>query len=295
MVDARTSKVAPSPVSQPAGVDADNNSASQAQPTGKPNFASAHLAAAATIDELLAKEALANLKRSRATAHAETVKSRARILVPPATLVVKPPQTHAWMTPFIALAVIVGISTLLCTGGVAYLFLRPFAVTATSDAELRNIRESVGQLRRAVSALSNDLAANRTALEVANKSVSDRFGRLGQNLERVERDQSVSATKIERMAEEKAQVVRAASTAPPPDITGSVQRQPRQANARREIIAGWRVRRAFEGVAILEGKPGVIEVVLGQDVPNLGRIEEIKYENSRWQVLTSKGAILSAR
>ena len=295
MVDARTNKVASSPESQPAGVDADNNTASQAQPTGKPSFASAHLAAAATIDELLAKEALANLKRSRATAHAETVRSKARILVPPATLVVKPPQTHAWMTPFITLAVVVGISTLLCTGGVAYLFLRPLAVTATSDAELRNIRELVGQLRRTVAALSNDLAANRTALDAANKTVSDRFGRLGQNLERVERDQSVSATKIERMAEEKAQVVRTASTASLPEITGSVQRQPRQTNARREIIAGWRVRRAFEGVAILEGQPGVIEVVLGQDVPNLGRIEEIKYENSRWQVFTSRGVILSAR
>ena len=53
------------------------------------------------------------------------------------------------------------------------------------------------------------------------------------------------------------------------------------------------MRRAYEGIAILEGQPGVIEVVLGQDVPNLGRIEEIKYENNRWQVLTSKGIILA--
>ena len=104
-------------------------------------------------------------------------------------------------------------------GGVAYLFLRPLAVTATSDAELRNIRESVGQLRRTVAALTSDLAANRTALEAANKTVSDRFGRLGQNLERVERDQSVSATKIERMAEEKVQVVRAAATPTAPEAT----------------------------------------------------------------------------
>ena len=295
MVDATTDKAASSPESPPAGMNADKTTASPARPTGKPSFASARLAAAATIDDLLAKEALANLKRSRAAAHADTVKSKARILVPPATLVVKPPQTQAWMTPFVTLAVVVGISTLLSTGGVAYLFLRPLAVTATSDAELRNIRESVGQLRRTVAALSNDLAANRTALDAANKTVSDRFGRLGQYLERVERDQSVSATKIERMAEEKVQVVRAAPAASAPEITGSIQRQPRQATAKREIIAGWRVRRAFEGVAILEGQPGVIEVVLGQDVPNLGRIEEIKYENSRWQVLTSKGLILSAR
>ena len=39
----------------------------------------------------------------------------------------------------------------------------------------------------------------------------------------------------------------------------------------------------------------MIEVVLGQEVPNLGRIEEIKLENSLWQVVTSKGVILSAR
>lgn len=299
MVDAIPNKAAsapPSPEPQPQGADPARNASSPAQPTSKQTFANAHLAAAATIDELLAKEALASLKRSRATAHAETIKSKPRVLVPPATLVVKPPHVESWKTPFIALAFVVGISTTLCAGGVGYLFLRPLAVSATSDAELRNIRESVGQLRRTVAALSNDLAANRTALDVANKTISDRFGRLGQNLERVERDQSVSATKLERMAEEKAQIVRTAAVVTAPEVTGSVPRQqPRQANARREVVSGWRVRRAFEGVAVLEGQPGVIEVVLGQDVPNLGRIEEIKFENNRWQVLTSKGVILPAR
>ena len=294
MVDASTNKPT-SPDLQAADVAAAKNNASQARPTDKVSSASPHLAAAASIDELLAKEALANLKRTRATAHAETFKSKARIPVPPATLVVKPPQSHAWMTPFITLAVMVGISTFLCTGGMAYLFLRPGAVATMSDAELRSIRESVAQLRRTVAALSNDLATNRAALDAANKAASDRLGRIVQSLERVDRDQSVSATKIERMAEEKAQVVRTASTASSSEITGTVQRQPRPTNARREVIAGWRVRRAFEGVAVLEGQPGVIEVVLGQEVPNLGRIEEIKYENSRWQVLTSKGVILSAR
>ena len=295
MVDASPDKPTSSPEPQAADVAAAKNNASQARPTGKAGAAAAHLAAAATIDELLAKEALANLKRARATVHAETVKSKARVLVPPATLVVKPPQSHAWMTPFITLAVMVGISTVLCAGGMAYLYLRPATVTATPDAELRSIREQMAQLRRTVAALSNDLAANRAALDASNKTLSDRFGRIAQSLERVDRDQTVSATKIERMAEEKAQTVRTASTASSSEITGAVQRQPRPTNARREVIAGWRVRRAFEGVAVLEGQPGVIEVVLGQEVPNLGRIEEIKYENSRWQVLTSKGVILPSR
>ena len=298
MIEARTNETASptlSAVSRPAGVDADNSNIAQARPTAKANAAGAHRIAAATMDELLAKEALANLKRSRATARAEPVKSKARTPIPAATLVVKPSQPHAWMTPFVTLAVVFAISTFLCAGGIAYLYLQPIAVAATSDAELRNIRESVAQLRRTVAALSSDVATNRTALDAANKVVSDRLGRLVQNLERVERDQSLSAIKIERMADEKAKVARTVPTTSSPEITGTVQQQPRPTNARREVIVGWRVRRAFEGVAILEGPPGVIEVVLGQDVPNLGRIEEIKDDNSRWQVVTSKGVILPAR
>lgn len=295
MVDASTDNPTSSPEPAAADTAATSNNTSDARPAGKPNSAGAHLTAAATIDELLAKEALANLKRTRATTHAENVKSKARVPIPAATLVVKPPQSHAWVTPFVTLAALFGITTVLCAGGLAYLYLRPSAAVATSDAELRNIRESVAQLRRTVATLSTELATNRAALDAANKATNDRFGRIVQSLDRVDRDQSVSATRIERMAEEKAHVVRPAPPAPTPEITGTVQRQPRPTTARRDVLAGWRVRRAFEGVAILEGQPGVIEVVLGQEVPNLGRIEEIKYENNHWQVLTSRGVILPAR
>ena len=159
------------------------------------------------MDELLATEALASLKRAR-TARIETVGTKARTPIPAATLVVKPSQRQAWLTPFITLAVIVAITTCLSVGGIAYLVLNPIAVAATSNAELHNLRESVAHLRRTVASLSNDLATSRTALDTTNKAVSDRFGRFVQNLERVERDQSLSATKIERIAEEKAQVAR---------------------------------------------------------------------------------------
>jgi len=295
MVDASTDNPTSSPEPPTADAAAARNNASDARPPGKANSAGAHLTAAATIDELHAKEALASLKRTRATTHAENVKSKARVPIPAATLVVKPPQSQAWVTPFVTLAALFGITTVLCAGGLAYLYLRPSAAVATSDAELRNIRESVAQLRRTVATLSTELATNRAALDAANKAANDRFGRIVQSLDRVDRDQSVSATRIERMAEEKAHVVRPAPPAPTPEITGTVQRQPRPTTARRDVLAGWRVRRAFKGVAILEGQHGVIEVVLGQEVPNLGRIEEIRYENNHWQVLTSKGVILPAR
>ncbi|MCA6106269.1 hypothetical protein [Bradyrhizobium cenepequi] len=197
------------------------------------------------------------------------------------------------MAPFITLAMIVAISSLISIGGVAYLLLRPIAINAASDAELRNLREAMSQLRRTVATLSGDVAASRTALDATNRATSDRFGRLIQSVERVERDQSLSATKIDRMAEEKPQVARTVAAVSSPEVTGTIQ--PRPATARQEIIQGWRVRRAYEGVAILEGQTGVIEVAQGQDVPNLGRIEEIKRENGGWQVLTSKGIIVSVR
>jgi hypothetical protein len=285
MVDARTSETAlpmSSPVSPPAGAETDSSSTSQAKSPGEASAAAARLANAAAIDELRAREALAHLQRTRATARAETVKF-------------KPPQPQPWLTPFITLAVTVGICTLLCTGGIAYLIVKPVAVAARSDAELRSLRETVTQLRRTVAALSNDVATNRAALDAANKAASDRFGRFAQNLEPVQSDQSAPVPKIGRVGDERTQVARAVPAVSSSEVTGTIERQPQPTNARREIIAGWRVRRASEGVAVLEGQPGVIEVALGQDVANLGRIQEIKYENNRWQVLTSKGVILSAR
>ena len=288
MAEPRPSETAPAaPLTDPQAAGAPGGtSAPKAQAGG--TAAEASRPAAASMDELLAKEALASLKRSRVTARQEPVKFKPRMPIPAATLVVKPPQRQPWLTPFIVLGAFVSMSSLLSAGGIAYLLMRPATVMAASDSELRSLRETVAQLRRTVASLSTDVASNRTALDIANKQVSDRFGRLLQSV------QSASANRIERIAEEKTQAARTAATTSSPEITGSVQ--PQRTNvARREVIVGWRVRRAFDGIAVLDGPLGVIEVARGQEIPSLGRIEEIKHENGSWQVLTSKGAILSTR
>ncbi|MBR1259887.1 hypothetical protein JQ598_04720 [Bradyrhizobium sp. U87765 SZCCT0134] len=261
---------------------------SKAQTAGKAGPASP------TIDELLAKEALANLKRARAVPRSEALKPLTRKPVPAATLVARAALPQPWKTPFIALAAVVALSTALSIGGLSYIAARPTTATSIADAELRSLRDSVASLRRTVASLSSDVAANRAALDASGRSASDRFDRLVQSVERVERDQTLAATRIERLNEQRAQLARTSGGAPAADITGSIQPQ-RPAAARRDVITGWRVRRAFDGVAVLEGQIGVIEVVRGQDVPNLGRIEDIRNENGSWQVQTSKGVILSTR
>jgi hypothetical protein len=85
-----------------------------------------------------------------------------------------------------------------------------------------------------------------------------------------------------------------ASAASAPEITGSVS-SPEPASAPRKAVKGWAVRQAYEGIAILQGPNGVVEAILGQQVPGLGRIEEIRSENGRLVVLSSGGAVYSAR
>jgi hypothetical protein len=70
-----------------------------------------HVAAAAAIDELLASEARASLRRTRDAQRDEPPKARIRVNVPPALIVAKPLQTAAWKAPFFSLALVVGSAT----------------------------------------------------------------------------------------------------------------------------------------------------------------------------------------
>jgi len=296
MADTQASDVPAPAATAPAAAKANASKPTdtrQARPPVK-NAAST----AATLDERLAREALASMKSARNAARTEIVSPKPRMPVPSTTIVVKPAPSQAWKGPFVTLAMLVCICTIVCAGALAYLLMRPAPISTAANAELRHLRDAVAQLQRNVSALSNDIASTSSALDAASKAASDRYGRVAQNLDRVERAQSATANQIERLSVERTRATQTqqAALAPAPDVTGSIKppQQPQTAGARRgNAIPGWSVRRAYEGVAILEGAPGVVEVVLGQDVPDLGRIQDIRFDSGRWTVWTSKGVIRS--
>ena len=171
---------------------------------------------------------------------------------------------------------------------------------------LANLRDTVAQLRKQLSGVSENLDGLRAAVDQSSKATSDRFGRFAENLDRIERVSSSSTAKLDRLAQVQiqapAQVAAQASPAMPvmasaaaPETTGSVAPLERS-SAPRKVVKGWSVRQAYEGIAILQGPNGVVEAVLGQQVPNLGRIEEIRNENGRLVVETSGGGVVySAR
>ncbi|WP_448030006.1 hypothetical protein [Bradyrhizobium liaoningense] len=289
-------------------------------PAAKPG-ASAKRVSAAASDEALAKEALEGLKRIRAKARLDkmAIPKPAPAVIKPAVIVAKPPPPRpTWVAPLATLAVAATLVVCACTGVIAYLTTQPAQNNVAASAEIRNLRETVAQLRRQVSGVSENLDGLRTAVDQSSKATNDRFGRFAENLDRIERVSSSSTAKLDKLAQGQAQAqaqaqVQAPAPAPAmvqsqpalqqgpmmasvaaPEFTGSVPASER-ASAPRKPIKGWSVRQAYEGIAILQSPNGVIEAVLGQQVPGLGRIEEIKNENGRLVVESSGGIIYSSR
>jgi len=303
----RTSDLSGAAKRGPEARDPKDGSTRAAEPA-----AGAKRATAAANDEALAREALEGLKRIRAKARLEktAIPKPAPAVVRPAIIVAKPPAPRpTWVAPLAALAVAVGLVVSACTGMIAYLTTLPGQTNVAANAEIRMLRETVAQLRKQVAGVSENLDGLRTAVDLSSKATNDRFGRFAENLDRIERVSSSSTAKLDRLAQSQAQVPTPvasqpqppvpsmplmASAASVPEYTGSVS-PPERASATRKAVKGWAVRQAYEGVAILQGPNGVVEAVLGQQVPGLGRIEEIGSENGRLVVLSSGGAIYSAR
>ncbi|MDH6256567.1 hypothetical protein [Bradyrhizobium sp. BR13661] len=265
--------------------------------------------ASASSDEVAAKEALEGLKRIRAKARLDkmAIPKPAPVVVKPAVIVAKPPPPRpTWVAPLATLAVAAILVVCACTGVIAYLTTQPSQTNVAANVEIRNLRDTVAQLRKQLSGVSENLDGLRTAVDQSSKATSDRFGRFAENLDRIERVSSSSTAKLDRLAQAQVPaptpVAAQPSSAMPmmasvaaPETTGSVSPIERS-SAPRKVIKGWSVRQAYEGIAILQGPNGVIEAVLGQQVPNLGRIEEIRNENGRLVVETSGGGVVySAR
>jgi hypothetical protein len=59
------------------------------------------------------------------------------------------------------------------------------------------------------------------------------------------------------------------------------------------VLEGWVVRSVYNGAALIQGRLGLVAVERGDTLPGLGRIENIRRQDGRWVVVTSKGLILA--
>jgi hypothetical protein len=79
------------------------------------------------------------------------------------------------------------------------------------------------------------------------------------------------------------------------DTTGSVPGAtpvaPGAARRRGRLGSGWYVLHAQEGVAVISGKSGTIDVTPGFVIPQFGRVAAIRQQGGHWEVVTDKGTI----
>ena len=73
---------------------------------------------------------------------------------------------------------------------------------------------------------------------------------------------------------------------PPPQTEATAAPKP-------PVVEGWTLRNVYDGVALVQGRFGLIEVEPGDVIPGVGRIDNIRRQDGRWVVVTSKGLIVA--
>jgi hypothetical protein len=74
-------------------------------------------------------------------------------------------------------------------------------------------------------------------------------------------------------------------------VSGATQVAPGAAHRRGRQGSGWYVLHAQEGVAVISGKGGTIDVTPGFVIPQFGRVAAIRQQSGHWEVVTDKGTI----
>jgi hypothetical protein len=179
----------------------------------------------------------------------------------------------------------------------------PVAVRHEGGDEVRILKESVAQLKTNVKALSDNVAALRSTINLSTSAANTQFTKISESLDRVEKERVADRERAERerAAERERGERRVTLLTPSPEPTGSVPpaaapaTEPKAAT-KTSVVEGWSLRRVYgSDAALVEGRYGVVEIVPGDLVPGLGRIQEIKRQDGHWVVVTSRGLIVSSR
>lgn len=175
----------------------------------------------------------------------------------------------------VAIAASVGaIGGALATVGVGH-FLKNDQATA-AVVEQRHTVES------ALAKINADIAAFKTSSTAQSAKISER-------VERIEKAQAEPAAKLAKLSEavEKLRASEATGSVAPPAPAPVAQPN------RLPIVDGWVLRDVSDGAATVQGRQGIFEVIPGDPLPGVGRVDAIRRQDGRWVVVTSRGLIVA--
>ena len=175
----------------------------------------------------------------------------------------------------------------------------PDAGRATS-ASLDEMKTELDSARGELASAKSDLVATRSESRGEIASLSAKIDKLqreertqpvAEHAARPDR-QPVDTTTTASIPAPRMDTARAVPT-PPAKPTVLASAQPEEP-AKPQVIANWVVRDVYQGVALIEGRRGQMEVVPGVSIPGAGVVKSIDRHGAGWTVTTTKGQLAFA-
>jgi hypothetical protein len=198
----------------------------------------------------------------------------------------------------IAIAAAVGTTGgAMATAEIARLWSGDSPTPLASTEDSRILKESIARI-------TADVAALKAAVDTSGRSANSQLVKLGDRLDRFERAQAEPAAKLAKLAEAIDRIEHrapASAATAAHDTTGSIAavapppqpQAPPVRDAGPPVLEGWVVRSVYNGAALIQGRFGVVEVERGDTLPGIGRVENIRRQDGRWVVVTTKGLIMA--
>ncbi|HZH09126.1 MAG TPA: hypothetical protein VEZ24_02015 [Microvirga sp.] len=174
------------------------------------------------------------------------------------------------------------------------------------EAETARSQEMLSKLTDDLAALKSTVAAARDVERTASTaSAADQAGKIAATVERLAAAVQEPAKRIasleDRLGRMESQIMERlnaapsatpAPAAPAPAAAAEADSPPLIKSVRTDPVEGWVLREVYNGSALVESRNrGLYEVMPGNIIPGVGRVEAIERRGARWVVVTDKGFI----
>lgn len=181
----------------------------------------------------------------------------------------------------VVLAAAIGAASgALATVGVSHALKDDRAAVAVA-AQGRSVEGAIAKINAEIAALKSTGAAQSA--------------KIVERIDRMEKAQAEPAAKLAKLSEaveklraqETTGAIAKPAAAPAPAPAAAVQPN------RLPLVEGWVLRDVADGIATVQGRPGIFDVIPGDPLPGVGRVDAIRRQDGRWVVVTSRGLIVA--
>ena len=192
--------------------------------------------------------------------------------------------------------------------------------TMAMATDIRALKTSLDALKAAGSrsptsdemhALERNVEALKGKLDAAKTETATALVQLGGKVDKAQAEPAAKlhdmAERLERIEKQTAAPLTTASIAPaavtvtPTPVPLAHAKQPTPLAApeadikKPQLITGWVVRDVYDGIALVEGPRGPLEVIPGVSIPGAGTVKSIERRGAGWIVVTTRGLVDYAR